>query len=108
QPGRVQLPPDSQEFGYTQKYRQTNSLEDIPSSGRLRVSSARTDRIPIGMCRENHRMTSQELQQQCSIQTGGQCSTRTVRGKLLYHGLRSYKAVKKPLINERQRLARRH
>ena len=42
-----------------------------------------------------------------SGQTGVQCSTRTVHGQLLDYGLRSYKAVKKPLINERQRLARR-
>ena len=94
--------------GYTlQKYRRTNSLEDKPRSGRPRVSSARNDRILIRMCRENRRMTSQELQQQWSNQTGVQCSTRAVRGRLLDHGLRSYKAVKKPLINERQRLARR-
>ena len=53
-------------------------------------------------------MTSPELQQQWSNQTGVQCSTRTVHGWLLDHGLRSYKAVKKPLINERRRLARRH
>ena len=83
--------------GYTlQKYRQTNSLEDKPRSGRPRVSSARNDRILIRMCRENHRMTSQELQQQLSNQTVVQCSTRTVCGRLLDHGLRSYKAVKKP------------
>uniref|UniRef100_A0A668ANT3 Transposase Tc1-like domain-containing protein n=1 Tax=Myripristis murdjan TaxID=586833 RepID=A0A668ANT3_9TELE len=94
--------------GYTlQKYRQTNSLEDKPRSGRPRVSSARNDRILIRMCRQNCRMTSQELQQQWSNQTGVQCSTRTVRGQLLDHGLRSYKAIKRPLINERQRLARR-
>uniref|UniRef100_A0A4W6FNJ6 Transposase Tc1-like domain-containing protein n=1 Tax=Lates calcarifer TaxID=8187 RepID=A0A4W6FNJ6_LATCA len=95
--------------GYTlQKYRRTNSLEDKPRSGRPRVSSARNDHILIHMCRENHQMTSQELQQQWSNQTGVQCSTCTVCGPLLDHGLRSYKAVKKPLINERQRLARRH
>uniref|UniRef100_A0A4W6EPE3 Transposase Tc1-like domain-containing protein n=1 Tax=Lates calcarifer TaxID=8187 RepID=A0A4W6EPE3_LATCA len=71
--------------GYTlQKYRRTNSLEDKPRSGRPRVSSAGNDRILICMCR---------------------CSTRTVRGQLLDRGLRSYKVVKKPLINERQRLA---
>uniref|UniRef100_A0A4W6DY73 Transposase Tc1-like domain-containing protein n=1 Tax=Lates calcarifer TaxID=8187 RepID=A0A4W6DY73_LATCA len=92
--------------GYTlQKYRQANSLEDKPRSGRPRVSSARNDRILIRMCRENRRMTSQELQQQWSNQTCVQCSTHTVCGRLLDHGLRSYKAVKKPLINERQRLA---
>ncbi|KAI3374414.1 hypothetical protein L3Q82_006238 [Scortum barcoo] len=68
---------------------------------------ARHDRILIHMYRENHRMTSQELQQQWSNQTGVQCSTRTVRGRLLDHGLRSYKTVKKPLINERQRASRK-
>uniref|UniRef100_A0A4W6G8Q0 Transposase Tc1-like domain-containing protein n=1 Tax=Lates calcarifer TaxID=8187 RepID=A0A4W6G8Q0_LATCA len=94
--------------GYTlQKYKRTNSLEDKPRSGRPRVSSARNDHILIHMCRENLPMTSQELQQQWSNQIGVQCSTRTVCGRLLDHGLRSYKAAKKPLINERQRLARR-
>uniref|UniRef100_A0A4W6CU69 Transposase Tc1-like domain-containing protein n=1 Tax=Lates calcarifer TaxID=8187 RepID=A0A4W6CU69_LATCA len=93
--------------GYTlQKNRRTDSTDDKPRSGRPRVSSARNDRILIHMCRENHRMASQELQQQWSNQTGVQCSTCTVCGRLLDHGLRSYKAVKKPLINERQRLAR--
>uniref|UniRef100_A0A667XXQ9 Transposase Tc1-like domain-containing protein n=1 Tax=Myripristis murdjan TaxID=586833 RepID=A0A667XXQ9_9TELE len=90
-----------------QKYRRTNSLEDKPRSGRPRVSSARNNCIVICMCRQNRRMTSQELQQQWSNQTGVQCSTHTVHGRLLDHGLRSYKAIKKPLINERQRLARR-
>uniref|UniRef100_A0A4W6DQP0 Tc1-like transposase DDE domain-containing protein n=1 Tax=Lates calcarifer TaxID=8187 RepID=A0A4W6DQP0_LATCA len=75
--------------GYTlQKYRLPNSWEDKPRSGRPRVSSARNDCILIRMSRENR-----------------QCSTRTVCG-LLDRGLSSYKAVKKPLINERQRLAR--
>uniref|UniRef100_A0A3B5APN1 Transposase Tc1-like domain-containing protein n=1 Tax=Stegastes partitus TaxID=144197 RepID=A0A3B5APN1_9TELE len=93
--------------GYTlQKYRQTNSFEDKPRSGHPRVSSARNDQMLIHMCRENRRLTSQELQQQWSNQTSVQCSTRTVCGRLLDHGLRSYKAVKKPLSNERQRLAR--
>uniref|UniRef100_A0A3P8T4D7 Uncharacterized protein n=1 Tax=Amphiprion percula TaxID=161767 RepID=A0A3P8T4D7_AMPPE len=54
-----------------QKYRLTNSYKDKPGSGRPRVSSARNDRILIRMCRENCRMTSQELQQQ------------SVRGRLL-------------------------
>uniref|UniRef100_A0A3P8TEE8 Transposase Tc1-like domain-containing protein n=1 Tax=Amphiprion percula TaxID=161767 RepID=A0A3P8TEE8_AMPPE len=48
-----------------------------------------------------------ELQQQWSNQTGVQCSTCTVRDQLLNHGLRSYKVVKKPLINVRQRSAQR-
>uniref|UniRef100_A0A3Q1G5V1 Uncharacterized protein n=1 Tax=Acanthochromis polyacanthus TaxID=80966 RepID=A0A3Q1G5V1_9TELE len=54
-----------------QKYRPTNSLEDKPRSGRPR--------------QENHRMTSQELQQQWSNQTGVQCSICTARGRLLDH-----------------------
>uniref|UniRef100_A0A3P8SCT0 Transposase Tc1-like domain-containing protein n=1 Tax=Amphiprion percula TaxID=161767 RepID=A0A3P8SCT0_AMPPE len=40
-----------------------------------------------------------------SPQTGVQCSTHTVCGRLLDHGLRSYRAVKKPLINDRQKIA---
>uniref|UniRef100_A0A3Q1G9Q0 Transposase Tc1-like domain-containing protein n=1 Tax=Acanthochromis polyacanthus TaxID=80966 RepID=A0A3Q1G9Q0_9TELE len=66
--------------GYTlRKYRWTNRLEEKPRSGHPRVSQARNDRILIRMWRENCKLTSRELQ--------------------------SYKAVKKPLINERQKLA---
>uniref|UniRef100_A0A3Q1GB95 Transposase Tc1-like domain-containing protein n=1 Tax=Acanthochromis polyacanthus TaxID=80966 RepID=A0A3Q1GB95_9TELE len=63
----------------------TNSLEDKPRSGRPMVSSGK----PLNDI------------------TGASCSTSTVREQLLDHGFRSYKANKKPLINERQRLTQR-
>ncbi|KAI3364624.1 hypothetical protein L3Q82_011408 [Scortum barcoo] len=71
-----------------------------PELRRPNPVQARYDRVRT--CRENYQMTSQELRQQWSNQTGVQFSTCTVRGRLLDHGLKSYTAVKKPLIDERQ------
>uniref|UniRef100_A0A4W6DBT0 Transposase Tc1-like domain-containing protein n=1 Tax=Lates calcarifer TaxID=8187 RepID=A0A4W6DBT0_LATCA len=88
--------------GFTlQKYRRTNSLEDKPRSGRLRVSSARNDRILQGKPPNDITGAS------AAVIKPNWCPVFHLRCTWLTFRSYTYKAVKKTLINERQRLAQR-
>jgi len=86
-----------------QKYRATGTTVNTKGRGRRRLSSARDDRVLVRASLANRRATSLQLKRLWTRETGIQCSSRTVRNRLLERNLRSYKARKKPFVNNRQR-----
>ncbi|KAJ8389099.1 hypothetical protein AAFF_G00123050 [Aldrovandia affinis] len=71
--------------------------------GQKLLSTDRDDHQLIRMSLNNRRMASSDLQKEWQKAAGVKCTARTVRNRLLWAGLKSCKARKKPFINEKQR-----
>ena len=77
------------------RFQQSGSLKDKPRSGRSRCSTARDDRVMLRLCRIDRKKTAPELRRQWSEKSRVQCTTRTVRGRILKHGFKSCVARRK-------------
>ena len=80
------------------RFQQSGSLKDKPRSGRPRCCTTIDDSVLLRQCRTNAKKTDPELKRQRSEQVRVQCTTRTVRGRLLNYGFKSRIVRKKPLI----------
>lgn len=88
------------------RYKTQSTVNVKKRSGRPRVTSAREDRILIRKCLNNRLFSSRQLVSELEQSTGRKISTRTVRRRLLYAGLKSCRPAKKPFINFLQRQRR--
>ena len=86
-----------------QKHKRFGTTKLQPGRGRKRLSSKRDDRSLIRSCLQNRRFTSSDLQKDWESTSNLVCSSRTIRNRLREAGIKSYRAKKKPFINERQR-----
>ena len=68
---------------------QSGKLKDKPRSGRPRCNTATDNRVALHLCRTDRKKTAPELKRQWSEQSGVQCITRAVRGRLLKHSFKS-------------------
>jgi len=66
------------------RFQQSDSPKDKPRSGRPRCSIARDDCVLLRPCRTDKNKIAPELKRQSSEQSEVQCTTRTVRGRLLF------------------------
>lgn len=88
------------------KFRQTNSVEDLPKSGRRRASTERQDRYLVRLCTGNPLAPSRHLRHQWRDATDVAVSAVTVRRRLNEVGIHSYIAPRKPLLTARHRRTR--
>ena len=88
------------------KYRETGTVQDRPGRGRRRKTTEREDRVIVRLCLQNRRISVPALSQAATKATGKRLSATLVRGRLLEKGLRSCRAVKKPLLSKTNRVRR--
>ena len=86
------------------KHTHTNNMKDLPRSGRPRVTSDRDDRALQRLVSRMPFVTSPVLKQHWLINR--RLSTRTVRNRLKSAGLKSRRAIKRPLLADRHRRTR--
>jgi hypothetical protein len=83
---------------------QTNNVNDVPRSGRTRVTSDRDDRALQRLVRRMPFATSPIFKQHWL--PNRRLSTRTVRNRLKSVGLKSRRVIKRPLLVDRHRRSR--
>ena len=86
------------------KHTHTNNVKDLPRSGRPRVISDRDDRALQRLASRMPFAASPVLKQHWLINR--RLSTRTARNRLKSAGLKSRKAIKRPLLADRHRRTR--
>ena len=86
------------------KNTQTNNVNDVPRSGRTRVTSDRDDRALQRLVRRMPFATSPIFKQHWL--PNRRLSTRTVRNRLKSVGLKSRRVIKRPLLVDRHRRSR--
>ena len=89
------------------KHEATSSVQDLPRSGRPRISSARQDRALTRLAIRSPRTSSRCLASQWLETSNVGATSRTVRGRLISAGLYSYISPRKPLLtaeHKRKRL----
>ena len=86
------------------KHQTTNSVKDLPRSGRPPVTSAREDRALGRIVRRNPFMNSTVLKRQWL--PNRVLSSRTLRNRLKRAGYRSRRPVKRPLLTPRHKVER--
>lgn len=87
-------------------HRTTGGFESLPRSGRPRSTTDRDDRILVRMSLTNRRLTAPDIRKSLSNDYGVHVSARTVQNRLLDVGLYGRIARRKPLISEKNRVAR--
>ena len=92
--------------GVLKRWKATGESKCQPRSGRKRKSTERTDRTLVRLSLANRKLTSKELARELKESNSVELSTPTVRRRLLESGLRGCKAIKKPLLTEKQRKRR--
>lgn len=87
-------------------YRSTGDYKSRPRSGRPRATTDRDDRVLVRMSLNDRRLTAPDIRKTLSIDHGVDVTTRTVRNRLMDAGLYGRVARHKPLISEKNRVAR--
>lgn len=81
------------------KFKETNTLEDLERSGRPRATTPREDRHLRLLSRREKFLTAEDLWKQTDLGV----TSRTVRNRLNEAGLFSHPAAKRPITNKRIR-----
>ena len=82
------------------RFMATKDVKTAQRSGRKKCTTSCEDRSLIRQSLRNRRKTSSELAAEFNEETDAKISARTVRRRLVDHGLRGCKARKKPFISE--------
>lgn len=88
------------------RYKKTESHENLKRSGRKRITSAREDRQLVRTSLKNRKKTSFELTADLFGSTEKKVSARTVRRRLQNAGLKGCKARKKPWLSDKNKKKR--
>ena len=81
------------------RYKETGAVDDIPRSGRSRVTTEKQDLDMVRMIDDNKALTSQEIANNLA-KKGVRISSRTVRRRLNEKGLHYGNTTKKPLLKQ--------
>jgi len=88
------------------RYKKTESHENLKRSGRKRITSAREGRQLVRTSLKNRKKTSFELTADLFGSTEKKVSARTVRRRLQNAGLKGCKARKKPWLSDKNKKKR--
>lgn len=88
------------------KYKQTNSLEAKPKTGRPPKTSSREDRKIVSMSKKDRFATAASISREFSEETGNTISRKTVSRRLRSVGLHARVPASKPLISKKNQKAR--
>ena len=88
------------------RLKKTGSVDDRKRTGRPRITTPREDRSLLRICLNDRRLTSPQLKREWMESCGVQCSSRTVRRRLVKEGLHGRVARKKPLLTQRHKRVR--
>lgn len=89
-----------------QKHKKTGSVKDRNGRGRKRKTTRREDRMIVRLCLQDRRLSVPSLREAAQRETGKQLSETLIRDRLHEQGLRSCRAVKKPLLSKANQLKR--
>ena len=88
------------------RHRETNDLTPIKPPGRPRLTTARNDRRLLHLSRTNRRMSSARLRHLWTRTIGIPLSRQTVNRRLLEHGYRARRPLKRIRLTRAHRVAR--
>ena len=84
------------------RLKKTGSVDDRKHTGRPRITTPREDRSLLRICLNDRRLTFPQLKREWMESCGVQCSSRTIRRRLVKEGLHGRVARKKPLLTASQ------
>lgn len=85
------------------KFEQENTIARRPGSGRPRKTNFKTDRLIGRASKKDPTLTASQIKNDLKIEN---VSNRTIRRRLVEHGLHGRRPSKKPLISKKNRRAR--
>ena len=88
------------------KFERTGAVQDLPRSGRPRVTTRRADRYLGNIALRTRTLTANEVRIRLQAGDGARISNQTVRRRLHAAGLHARQLVKKALLLQRHKAAR--
>lgn len=84
------------------KLKQGESLGNRPGQGRKRSTTKAQDKFIVNLAKRNRTMSSREIASEVNKSWSTNLTSRTIRGRLLENGLKSYTQKRRPYRNKKQ------